>query len=157
MASCDQIVPKLLEIGEYCNAILMCQALKDVNYCCSIDQINTILNVPAEGLLARILRYINGESLKIPEALNDEKYPFQAIKHAYCEDWEAFNSRGGDVSELEHLRAYFWDEPNCEPRQAMAITHFSLKKGLYLRDEDDRISRRERAFFIDSGYKYEEN
>ena len=151
-----KVMPRLFEYGVEYDAILMRQALIDVDHC-EIEDIEKIFNVPASGLLARIIRYIDGESLDTPKMLEKERDPFWAIKCAYCEDWDAFKQRNGDVSELDHLRAYFWDEEFCEPKKAMAITHFALKKGLYLDEADVTISRRERAYFMDSGYKYEKD
>lgn len=146
---------RLFYLGLIKKSILMPKACENVGHCYEIEKIETLLGVPAFGLIARIKRYADGRNLKIPEALNDEVPPFWAIKHAYCaEDWADFRARDGKENELTHLRAYFWDE-NCNEESLMCITHFAIKQGRTISKDDVSISNTQKFNFKNSGYYYE--
>lgn len=159
-----KVEPKLFCEGSVMDAILMWQAFEDLDYCCYLEEIETIFEVPAEILITRIYRYINGlpllnseDRLYSDRALNKEKGPFFAIKAAHCpEGWESFRDRNGSVEELDHLRAYFWEEKFVSPNKGMCITHFALKKGSKLEDVDYSISTDQKVRFENYGYEYAE-
>lgn len=152
------VEPKLFASGDAKDAIIMWQAYVDLDYCCFADEIETIFGIPAEALIARIYRYIDGLSLKEPEWLNKEQGPFWAIKAANCEEgWESFRDRNGHVSELDHLRAYFWDEPLVDPDPSMCITHFKKKTGAKLDPKDHTMSTNQKVRFESHGYQYSES
>lgn len=151
------IEPKLFAEGLIMNAILLWQAYEDLELCCYLEEIETVFGIPAVKLMARIEHYIDGEYLKEPEHLNYEKTPFKAIKYAHCaEGWENFVARNGRVEELDHLRAYFWDE-RVAGENLMCITHFRVKTGPKLDPKDHSISTDQKVRFEDYGYHYADN
>ena len=147
--------PHLFYKGTVKISVILEQAQRDTNGINKLNKVHELFGTPAVGLVARIRRYINGEALKMPEAINNEKYPFKAIKYAHCTDWDKFNEENGSINDLAHLRAYFWD---CNPygEELMCITHFLRKQTEKLHPKDTEISLQERDKFEKNGFSYED-
>lgn len=148
--------PHLFYKGTVKISVILEQAQRDTNGINKLDRVKKLFEIPASGLVARIRRYVNGENLQKPKEVNDEKYPFKAIKHAYCSDWDKFREENGSVDNLEHLRAYFWD-CNENDEELMCITHFLKKKQKKLHPEDTKISLQEKDKFERNGFSYYED
>lgn len=150
-------IAKLFYEGHVRKAVALQQACTDLNGQFPLKNVSKLFDVPAAGLMARIRRYTDGRNLVIPEQLNQEKFPFWAIKYAFCDDWEAFNKQQNpNPADLQHLRAYFWNELNPS-KELMCITHFWLKTQAKLHPADTAISHRERDEFYRNGCDYEED
>lgn len=149
----EDVRPQLFWDGQRRAAILMRQAFKDVKFCCDLSAMTEIFGIPAAGLMVRIKRYTDGRQLILPEEINEEVNPFYAIKYAYCEDWEKFKKEKRRVSDLAHLRAYFWDQIT-KNEELMCITHFIVKNKKKLDPNDTNISRNERMYFLSTNCQY---
>lgn len=139
--------PCLFYTGNLKKSIILEQAQKDTGGINKLNEVRYLFDIPARGLMARIRRYADGENLRKPEEINDEKFPFRAIKHAHCTDWKKFQEENGSVEDLDHLRAYFWDQDE----KIMCITHFILKKQKDLHPKDTKISLEEKDKFERNG------
>lgn len=145
---------KKLYDGAILKSILMDQAYRDVNYCCDINSITHIHGIEAFQLIARIRRYADKRNLKTPIEINDEGFPFYAIKSKVLpngETYESFKARKGEKREFLQLRAYFWD---IEEEGLMCITHFIQKTSAYLQDKDICTCRNQKYFFEINNYQY---
>lgn len=147
------VEPKKFYNGKLLVSVLMEQAYIDLGCCHDIEKIKLIFGVPCFGLLARIRRHADARNLIHPEQINYEKYPFQAIKYTYCADWNSFRLNNGNISELLHLRAYFWEEKTLY-EQLMCITHFNLKTQEKLAPDDANKSHEQRDKFLKNGRYY---
>lgn len=148
--------PRLFYSGTQKLAIALEQAQIDTKGICNPQLIKTLFDVSAIKLMARIIRYTNGHQLRFPQELNYEGCQFYAIKSVNVpqEGWEKFIMRKGESCELEHLRAYFFEEVDANNDELVCITHFIKKETPKLQDEDRMISQLERDKFLRNGCDY---
>ena len=66
--------PHLFYKGTVKISVILEQAQRDTNGINKLNKGHELFGTPAVGRVARIRRYINGEALKMPEAINNEKY-----------------------------------------------------------------------------------
>lgn len=133
----------------------------------SYEKIKWIHELDSTKMIANIFRYANGQSLKIPSSLNDERYPFWAFKDKTPprkETLDQFRKRLKEdsslIEEMLHLRSYFWYEmeyltPEYQKENLIILSHFAIKTTRTMTEENVTICRNQKYKFDNiKGRKY---
>ena len=159
-------IPKLFIAGsEYqiiitdksCNDLCISNQLSENEL--SFEKIKWIHKLDSTRLMANMFRYANGQSLRIPKYLNDERPPFWAFKDETPppnESFDQFREKAKDdisiFGEMKQLRGYFWYEmkylnEQYEEENLIVLSHFIIKETATMTEEDVCICRNQKHNF----------
>lgn len=167
-------IPKLFIDGTEYKVILTDRSCDElcISNQLSIEQISYNLikwihELDATKMIANIFRYANGQSLKEPEYLNDERTPFHAFKYKTPpknETFSEFRKRceldQSIMKDMLHLRAYFWYEmkyltEDYQEENLIILSHFIIKETRTMTEENVTICRNQKHKFDSlKGRKY---
>lgn len=166
-------IPKLFIDGSEYKIIITDRACSDL---CSSNQlpenelsykkVKWIHELDSVKMIANMFRYANGQSLKMPQLLNDEPHPFWAFKLKTPPKKETFDEFRQRLSvdpsvanDMVHLRSYFWYEdnyltPDYQEENLILISHFAIKTTPTMTAENVTICRNQKHKFDTMGKKY---